>query len=50
MEYYLANIKIGRTEFDVLVKAKSFEYALKKANREYPLADGYRIDLKVTLQ
>ena len=50
MEYYLATINIARIEFDVLIKAKNFEEALNIANREYPLNDGYRIKLKVTLQ
>tara|TARA_R110002096_G_scaffold234527_1_gene424491 strand:- start:680 stop:832 length:153 start_codon:yes stop_codon:yes gene_type:complete len=50
MEYYLATIKVAQIEFDVLVKAKSFEEALKIANREYSMENGYRINLKVTLQ
>ena len=51
MEYYLAEIQILRlTSFYQLIKAESFEKAQEIAEREFSVKDGYRVNLKVTLQ
>jgi len=51
MEYYLAEIQILKLKsFYQLIKAESFEKAQEIAEREFSVKDGYRVNLKVTLQ
>jgi hypothetical protein len=50
MNYYLAKVRVGKIQFDALVKAETFSKAEKIADKNYPLKKGYMVNVKPTLE